>query len=186
MPTPPRVHTVGHSTREVEELLDLLAENGIEALVDVRRFPGSRRHPQFSREALAASMAAAGIDYRHEPRLGGRRRPRPDSPHTAWRNAGFRAYADHMESDEFRQALAELERAAARPTAVMCAEAVPWRCHRRLIADALTARGREVLHLLAPGRRELHQLHPDAIVLADGRLAYPAPRAAQKDLFPTR
>ncbi len=168
-----RIATAGHSTRPAAELVAMLAAAGVELLVDVRRFPGSRRHPQFAREALAAALAAAGIAYAYEPALGGRRAPRPDSPHTAWRNAGFRGYADHMETAEFRDALADLERRAAeRPAAILCAEAVPWRCHRRLIADALTARGWEVVHLLAPGRSEPHALHPDARVLPDGRLLY--------------
>jgi len=128
--------TIGHSTRAIGELLALLAEHGIETLIDVRRFPGSRRHPQFSREALAASLAAAGIEYVHEPDLGGRRQPRPDSPNTAWRVAAFRGYADYMDSEPFAAALARLLRSAARSrTVILCAEAVPWRCHRRLIAD---------------------------------------------------
>lgn len=170
-----RVYTAGHSTRTAAELLELLLAAGVELLVDVRRFPGSRRHPQFGREALAASLAEAGIDYRHEPDLGGRRAPRPDSPHTAWRVAAFRGYADHMETPEFAAALARLEEAAAeRPTVILCAEALPQRCHRRLIADTLVARGHEVVHLLAPGRSEPHALHPDARVLANGRLIYAA------------
>ncbi|HEX5759713.1 MAG TPA: DUF488 domain-containing protein [Thermoanaerobaculia bacterium] len=178
-----RVHTAGHSTRTADELLALLAGAGVELLVDVRRFPASRRHPQFGREALAAALAAAGIEYRHEPDLGGRRAPRPDSPHTAWRVAAFRGYADHMETPEFAAALARLEAlAAARRTAVLCAEALPHRCHRRLIADALVARGHEVVHLLAPGRAEQHALHPEARVLADGRLLYAAGGSAP--LFP--
>lgn len=184
MSAPLPVLTVGHSTRPLDELLALLAAHRIEALVDVRRFPGSRRHPQYSRDALAVSLAAAGIAYRHDPRLGGRRAPRPDSPHTAWRNPSFRAYADHMDTAEFRAALADLAAASTtRRTAVMCAEAVPWRCHRRLIADALTATGREVLHLLGPSRAEVHQLHEDAEVLEDGRLLYRAPGDRQGDLF---
>jgi uncharacterized protein (DUF488 family) len=175
--------TVGHSTRSAGELIALLREAGIERLVDVRRFPGSRRHPQFGREALTAALAAAGIEYRHAPDLGGRRTPRPDSPNTAWRVAAFRGYADHMETPEFQAALGGLLAAAAeRPTAILCAEAVPWRCHRRLIADALAARGVEVVHLLAPGRREPHALHPDARMLPGGRLVYPAEGDAQGTL----
>jgi len=174
------VFTIGHSTRSAGELIAILAEAGIERLVDVRRFPASRRHPQFGRDALAAALAEAGIAYRHEPDLGGRRPPRPDSPNTAWRVAAFRGYADHMDSREFRAALERLLAGAAeRPTAVMCAEAVPWRCHRRLIADALVARGIAVVHLLAPGRSDPHVLSPDARVLPDHRLVYPAPADAQ-------
>ena len=159
--------TIGHSTRGIGELLALLAEHGIETLVDVRRFPASRRHPQFSREALATSLGAAGIAYVHEPDLGGRRQPRPDSPNTAWRVAAFRGYADYMGTEPFAAALERLLRSAARSrTAMMCAEAVPWRCHRRLIADAATAAGAEVLHILGPGRAERHQLDANARVVA--------------------
>jgi len=176
------VFTLGHSTRSAEELIALLQEAGVELLVDVRRFPGSRRHPQFGREALSAALAAAGIEYRHAPDLGGRRSPRPGSPNTAWRVAAFRGYADYMDSPEFQAALSRLAAAAAeRPTAILCAEAVPWRCHRRLIADALVARGVPVVHLLAPGRREPHALHPDARALPGGRLVYPAAAEVQRD-----
>ncbi len=177
------VFTLGHSTRGAAELIAMLHEAGVERLVDVRRFPASRRHPQFGREALDAALAEAGIEYLHAADLGGRRSPRPGSQNTAWRVAAFRGYADHMDSPEFQAALARLIAwAAERPTAILCAEAVPWRCHRRLIADALTARGIEVVNLLAPGRREPHALHPDARVLAGGRLVYPAKREAQATL----
>jgi uncharacterized protein (DUF488 family) len=172
---PPPIYTAGHSTRPAEELLALLVENGIALLTDVRRFPASRRHPQFSRQALEASLGTSGIDYLHEPDLGGRRVPRPDSPNTAWRVAAFRGYADHMESPEFQAALARLiANGAQRPTIILCAEALPWRCHRRLIADALVARGIPVLDILAPGKVETHALNPDARLLPDGRLVYPA------------
>jgi uncharacterized protein (DUF488 family) len=165
----PPLATAGHSTRAVDELLALLAEHRIETLVDVRRFPGSRRHPQFSRDALAASLAAAGIDYRHEADLGGRRAARPDSPHTAWRVEAFRGYADHMDSPLFLAALDRLLALAARSrTVILCAEAVPWRCHRRLISDAATVRGVEVCHILAPGRAEIHHLDANARVVAAG------------------
>ena len=168
---PPPLFTAGHSTRPVEELIALLAEHGVRLLVDVRRFPGSRRHPQFSRDALAGSLAAAGIDYLHEPDLGGRREPRPDSPNTAWRVAAFRGYADYMDSPSFAAALDRLLGGAAESrTAILCAEAVPWRCHRRLISDAATVRGVEVLHILGPGRVERHELDAKARVVpeADG------------------
>ena len=168
------IFTVGHSTRSQEELIAILREAGVELLVDVRRFPGSRRYPQFGKEALRAGLAAAGISYRHEPDMGGRRDPRPDSPNTAWRVAAFRGYADHMASPEFRAALERLSAPAAGPAAVICAEAVPWKCHRQLIADALVARGVEVVHLLAPGRRQPHVLNPAATVGADGMLIYAA------------
>lgn len=143
-------------------------------LVDVRRYPGSRRHPQFAREALSRALEAEGIGYLHEPDLGGHRRPREDSPNTAWRNDAFRGYADHMAGPEFARALDRL-RAAPPRTAVMCAEAVPWRCHRQLIADALVARGVEVRHILGPGRVEPHALRADARVGEDGRVTYPGP-----------
>jgi uncharacterized protein (DUF488 family) len=166
------IFTVGHSTRPQEELIAILKEAGVALLVDVRRFPGSRRHPQFGKEALRAGLAEAGIAYRHEPDLGGRRDPRPDSPNTAWRVAAFRGYADHMASAEFRAALERLIAPAAGPTAVMCAEAVPWKCHRQLIADALAARGAEVVHLLGVGQRHAHVLNPTAVVGPDGVLVY--------------
>lgn len=180
----PPVFTLGHSTRSIEELLGLLNEHGIRTLVDVRRYPGSRRHPQFSREALASSLAGAGIGYVHEPDLGGRRSARPGSPHTAWRVEAFRGYADHMETPEFGAALDRLqERGGAETVAILCAEAVPWSCHRRLIADALTARGVEVRHILSPGRADLHELDPNAQVLPGGRLVYSGPAGAQQPLF---
>jgi uncharacterized protein (DUF488 family) len=180
----PRVFTIGHSTRLIEPFLELLAEHDIRRLVDVRRYPGSRRHPQFSRDALAASLAAAGVEYVHEPDLGGRRAARPDSPHTAWRVEAFRGYADHMETPEFGAALERLIRCAAgTPTAILCAEAVPWRCHRRLISDALLAQGVEVLHILGPGRADPHELDPNARILPGGRLLYAGPAGDQPSLF---
>ncbi len=152
--------------------------------MDVRRYPASRRHPQFSRDALAASLARAGIEYVHEPALGGRRAARPDSQHTAWRVEAFRGYADYMETAEFGAALERLkQRAAGTTTAILCAEAVPWRCHRRLISDALVARGLEVLHILGPGHAEPHELDPNARVLPDGRLLYAGPAGDQPSLF---
>ncbi|HEX7089788.1 MAG TPA: DUF488 domain-containing protein [Longimicrobiales bacterium] len=178
------VYTIGHSTRAVEDLVALLQGQGITTLVDVRRFPGSRRHPQFGRDALAGALAAHGIDYTHSPGLGGRRPARPDSPNTAWRNRGFRGYADYMQTREFAEALAELKDLAARETvAILCAEAVPWRCHRRLIADALVVQGVRVLHILGPGRVEAHVLDPHARVRAGGILVYPASTDPQAGLF---
>lgn len=168
------IWTVGHSTRRFPEFVELLRAHGIEHLVDVRRYPGSRRHPQFSKESLAAGLRAAGIGYVHEPDLGGRRPTSADSPNTAWRNASFRGYADHMSSDAFAAALGRiLDLAADRRVALMCAEAVPWRCHRNLIADALVARGVRVLHILSAGRADVHALHPAAVT--DGEhVTYPA------------
>src|SRR5437870_10641503 len=142
------IYTVGHSTRSLETFLALLAEHQIRLLVDVRRYPASRRYPHFAQEPLAAALEAVGIAYRHDADLGGRRAARRDSANTAWRSAGFRGYADYMETPAFEDALARLrELARARPTAILCAEAVPWRCHRQLIADALVARGEEVGHI---------------------------------------
>src|SRR5262249_55548266 len=129
------VYTLGHSTRTAEELIALLQRHGIGGVADVRRYPASRRHPQFAREALQESLPAAGVRYDWLPALGGRRPVRPDSPHVAWREAGFRGYADHMETPEFAEGLSVLlALAAERPTAIMCAEAVPWRCHPQLLA----------------------------------------------------
>jgi uncharacterized protein (DUF488 family) len=146
--------------------LKLLAAGGIKLLVDVRRFPGSRRHPQFGQQPLASSLAAAGIAYRHLETLGGRRSERPaDSPNTAWRVDSFNAYADYMRSAAFAAALEELEAAASEmPTAIMCSEALPQKCHRRLIADALVVRGWRVKHILSPTRIEEHPLTPFARV----------------------
>jgi uncharacterized protein (DUF488 family) len=171
METP--VYTIGHSTRGIPEFLDLLVENGVRLLVDVRRFPVSQRFPHFTGPALAASLGQAGIAYRHEPGLGGHREPRPGSPNTALRAAAFRGYADHMATPAFREALARLqEEAAARPTAFMCAEADPQRCHRQLLADALVARGARVLHILGPAHVEAHVLHPAARAAPDGTVVY--------------
>ncbi len=165
--------TVGHSTRSADELLELLRAHGVQRVVDVRMVPRSRRNPQFESSVLRASLAAGGIAYEHLRALGGLRRPRPDSRNTAWRNDGFRGFADHMETPDFARALDQLlALAAERPTAVLCAEAVPWRCHRSLIADAATVRGVEVHHLLSVSDARPHRLTPSARV-EDGRLGYP-------------
>jgi uncharacterized protein (DUF488 family) len=169
------VLTIGHSTRPLADFLALLEEFEVTTLVDVRRFPGSRRHPHFGGPALARSLAGAGIGYVHEPDLGGRRDPSPDSVNTAWRVAAFRGYADHLASPEFRAALERVlaSSEAGRPV-VMCAEAVPWRCHRQLIADTLVARGLTVRHILGPGQERAHELNPSARPGPDGVLIYPA------------
>lgn len=152
-------------------------------LVDVRRFPGSRRHPWFAREPLAAALAAGGIGYAHEVELGGRRTARPDSPNGALRNASFRGYADHMLEEPFRAALQRvLVHAERAPTCVLCAEAHPSRCHRRLIADAALARGARVVHLLEPGRALEHALASEARVV-DGWPLYPPRGAGSGGLF---
>ncbi len=170
-----RIWTVGHSNRELDDFLDLLADAGIERIADVRRFPGSRRQPHFGADALRASLDERGIAYAHFPDLGGRRgKPAPDSPNTGWRVASFAAYADYMATEAFRTGLEQLEAAALdRRTAMMCSEAVPWRCHRRLVADALVVRGWEVLDLMAPGRVASHAL-TDFACASGTSLTYPA------------
>lgn len=167
-----RIWTIGHSTRTLEEFLGLLAQHGITAIADVRRHPGSRRLPWFASEALAASLRAADIEYAWIPQLGGRRRPRPGSSNTGWRNASFQGYADHLDSAEFAEGLEHaLELAGRRATALMCAEGVWWRCHRALISDVLKLRGFEVLHILDGGEPKPHPWTPVARVV-DGRLDY--------------
>jgi uncharacterized protein (DUF488 family) len=208
------VFTIGHSTRSIEEFIDLLRAHGITLLVDVRRFPASRRYPHFNGPALAQSLKDAGIQYRHMPALGGRRPARRDSPNMGWRNAGFRGYADYMQTDEFGEALEELMasaemrpstisptrpgRAETRPSTIsptrpgraetrpypmviMCAEAVPWRCHRNLIADALVTRGWRVLHIMSANRTDTHTLTSFATVSGD-KLLYPS-ATGQSSLF---
>ncbi len=176
-----RFYTIGHSTRALAELIDLLRGHGVERLVDVRRVPGSRRNPQYGREALADALPEAGIAYVHEPALGGRRPARPDSPNTHWRDAGFRGYADYMAGPEFAAALRGLQAGAAEGvTAVMCAEAMPWRCHRQLLADALVVAGHEVAHILGPGPARPHVLNPAARV-RDGTITYPATDEREAD-----
>lgn len=166
--------TVGHGTLGATELTDLLAGAGIAALVDIRSYPGSRRLPHLAREALAATVPAAGIAYDWQPSLGGRRRPRTPSPHVALRHRAFRAYADHMMTDEFRPALDRLVAAAGeRHVAMMCAEAVWWRCHRRLVADAAVLLcACDVAHLFHDGRRQRHPPMPAARVDGSGFLIY--------------
>ena len=165
--------TVGHGTRPADELAGLLVDAGVAVLVDVRSYPGSRRHPQFGREQLERSLPDAGIDYRWDRRLGGRRQARPDSPHVALRVPAFRAYADHMGTADFAAALDELlALAAGRRTTVMCAESLWWRCHRRLLADAaVLTRGAEVRHLFHDGRTTPHVV-PDGARVAGGRVVY--------------
>lgn len=154
-----RVWTVGHSNHSVERLVEILKTHGIARILDVRRFPMSRKWPHFNADSLAASLPAAEIEYVGIPELGGRRKPRPDSPHTAWRADQFRGYADFMDTPEFAR---DLERAMAyareRPTALMCAEALPWRCHRSLLSDALSARGWDVREILNEKEARPHKL----------------------------
>jgi uncharacterized protein (DUF488 family) len=155
----PAIHTVGHSTRKIDDFIAILKAYDIGQLVDIRTIPKSRHNPQFNLDNLRASLEAAGIRYRHMPGLGGLRRPQKDSINTGWRNASFRGYADYMQTDVFRQNLEHLiELAAAHPTAIMCAEAVPWRCHRSLVADALLVRGIEVDDILSATRAQPHAI----------------------------
>jgi len=176
------IWTIGHSTRTAEEFIDVLAAHEIEAVVDVRRFPGSRRLPQFGSAALERSLRDAGLSYRWIEALGGRRRPDPASPNDAWENEAFRGYADHTESEEFADGLFELSMIASGVrTGVMCAELLWWRCHRRIIADVLVALGREVCHIRDAGPAEIHALAPPARVV-DCVLTY-ASSVVQLDLY---
>jgi uncharacterized protein (DUF488 family) len=165
--------TLGHGTLAAEAFAGLVVAAGVELVVDVRSYPGSRRHPHFGREAMTGWLPAAGVAYQWEPRLGGRRRGTTGSPHVALRNDAFRAYADHMGTDEFADGLDRLAGLAAdRRVAIMCAESLWWRCHRRLAADAAAAlHGLEVRHLFHDGRTIEHRLSPEARVV-DGRLVY--------------
>jgi uncharacterized protein (DUF488 family) len=167
------VLTVGHSTRALDELVALLKQNRVEELWDVRTVPGSRRVPHFSAASLGAELPRQGVAYRHVKELGGLRKPRPDSPNAAWRNQAFRGYADYMQTPEFAAALEDLVAAQeGRRLAVMCAEAVPWRCHRSLLADALLASGVEVLDIIDEHPPKPHRMTPFAVV-AGGRPTYP-------------
>ncbi len=172
-PGPPAVFTVGHSTRTLEEFIDLLQMHGVEEVVDIRTIPRSRHNPQFNKETLPKSLEAAGIGYRHAPGLGGLRHPRVASPNTGWHNASFRGFADYMQTAEFEENLEKLIGLLRRKkAALMCAEAVPWRCHRSLIADALLIRHITVNHIMGPKHREPHKLTPWARI--DGlSLTYP-------------
>lgn len=159
----------------------MLARHGVDAIADVRAFPGSRRHPHFNRETLSEALATTGVAYHHLPALGGRRRPRPDAPSTGWRVAGFRAYADYMATPQFAEAFEELlQLAGGRRCAVMCAEAVPWRCHRTLISDALIARGWRVLHIMSAADPGEHTLTSFARV-HDGAVSYIAGQAERQE-----
>ena len=170
-----RIWTIGHSTRAIDEFISLLKENEIKLLADVRAWPGSKRYPQFNKDALAESLTAHGIRYEHFLELGGKRKSKPDSRNTAWRNASFRGYADYMETEQFQKGIERLLNLAAEagPIAVMCAEAVWWRCHRSLIADYLKSRGVEVLHVLGANKAELHP-YTSAARIVNGKLSYAA------------
>jgi uncharacterized protein (DUF488 family) len=167
------IYTVGHSTRTADEFLALLRAHGVQLVADVRTVPRSRRHPQFTRETLARFLDTQAIGYEHYPALGGLRKPRRDSVNTGWRHPAFRGYADHMESDQFQRALDDLVRiASVQSTAIMCAEAVWWQCHRRLLADALLVRGVPVRHILSEAEAKPHELSEFARA-SDGRVTYP-------------
>ena len=165
--------TIGHSNRSLEELLEMLKAHEVDLVVDVRTIPRSKHNPQFNREAMPEPLARAGIEYLHMPGLGGLRHARKDSGNTGWKNLSFRGYADYMQTAEFERNLEELLRLAeSRRAAVMCAEAVPWRCHRSLIADALTARGLSVRHIMSATRADPHRLTSFAQVVS-ARVTYP-------------
>jgi len=173
-PAAPAIWSVGHSTRTADEFLALLRGHDVRAIADVRRFPGSRRHPHFSREQLSVFLPRHDVEYVWMPELGGRRAPRPDSPNTGWRVPQFRGYADYMETPEFADAIAKLVDVASRiRTAVMCAESLWWQCHRRLIADYLVARGHEVIHIESVTKASPHKLIAPAQIV-DGKLSYAA------------
>ena len=170
-----RIWTIGHSTRAIDEFISLFEENGLKLLADVRAWPSSKRYPQFNKDALAESLTGHGIRYEHFPELGGKRKANPDSRNTAWRNASFRGYADYMETEQFQKGIERLldDAGEAGPTAIVCAEAVWWRCHRSLIADYLKARGVEVLHILGANKVEPHPYTPAARIV-NGELSYAA------------
>ncbi|MGH9395795.1 MAG: DUF488 family protein [Terriglobia bacterium] len=169
------VYTIGHSTRDLPDFLDLLGEHGVKQLVDIRTIPRSRHNPQYNLESMAQDLPAAGFRYKHLAALGGLRHARRDSLNTGWRNASFRGFADYMQQPEFEKGLGRLIKLAeARPSAIMCAEAVPWRCHRSLVSDALLVRGVRVEHIINGARTQKHSLTPFARV--EGLcITYPEP-----------
>jgi uncharacterized protein (DUF488 family) len=175
--------TIGHSTRRIEDFIGMLRAHGVERLIDVRTIPKSRYNPQFHTDALRESLTAGGVGYDHMRALGGLRKPRPDSPNTGWRNGSFRGYADHMQTPEFNGAIEDLiALSEVEQIVVMCAESVPWRCHRSLIADALTVRGIEVEHIMTATKRDRHSLTRFAV--PDGhRITYPPEGPAQLPLL---
>jgi len=166
--------SVGHSTRTAEEFLELLRAHRVEAIADVRRFPGSRRHPHFGRDQLQPFLETHGVQYVWMPELGGRRNPAKDSHNTGWRVAAFRGYADYMETPDFASAMQVLlDLAASKRTAVVCAESLWWQCHRRLISDWGVAHGHELIHIETPTKSSPHKLIPPAKII-DGQLSYAA------------
>jgi uncharacterized protein (DUF488 family) len=182
---PPVVLTIGHSTRILEEFIQLLEAHEVSRVVDVRTVPRSRHNPQFNKSSLPHALKKAGVGYVHLPGLGGLRHANPDSPNMGWRNTSFRGYADYMQTPEFQANLAGLiEMAGRHRLALMCAEAVPWRCHRSLIADALLVHGISVEDIMSLTRRQTHKLTPFAKVLGT-EITYPAAQAMQLELVPS-
>lgn len=172
MKKPIRIWTIGHSNRTLDEFVELLTANQIKLLADVRHFPGSRRLPHFNKENLSKSLPDIGIEYIHFPELGGRRRARPDSPNTVWRNEAFRGYADFMMTPEFHAGIERLlKHASQKRTAIMCAEALWWQCHRSMISDYLKANSHEVIHILGVNKTEEHPF-TSAARIVDGKLSY--------------
>ena len=175
------IWTVGHSTRGIEELIGVLRHYGIEAVVDVRTVPRSRTNPQFNREELELVLPEAGIDYIHAKDLGGLRKPLKDSTNLGWENESFRGFADYMQTGGFAQALGRLvEQATAKPTAIMCAEILPWHCHRSLIADALLVRGFDIVEVFDEHKSQPHELTPFAVV-QEGSVTYPRDARTTRD-----
>src|SRR5450631_2241669 len=171
--TQPTVLTIGHSTRTLDTFTEMLRAHGVKHLVDVRTIPRSRHNPQFNRDTLPGALRLTGIAYSHLERLGGLRHARPDSPNTGWHNSSFRGFADYMQTPEFEAGLEQLiQGAACEQTVIMCAETVPWRCHRSLISDALKVRGVQVEHIMSESRTQLHLLTPFAKV-SGIRITYP-------------
>jgi uncharacterized protein (DUF488 family) len=178
------IWTIGHSTRSLEEFLELLSASNIEAVADVRRYPGSRRWPHFARGSLSSALEKQGLLYLWFPELGGRRTPSPDSLNTAWRSAAFRGYADYMATEAFAEGLERLiNLASGLRTAIMCAESLWWRCHRGLIADVLRWLNFEVIHILGPGSTAPHPYTPAARIVS-GRLSYSAPGSSKRRVHP--
>jgi uncharacterized protein (DUF488 family) len=170
-----RIWTVGHSNHPIEEFLDILKAHSVERVLDVRRFPASRKWPHFNMEALAKNLGGAGVDYVGMPDLGGRRKPRADSPHVAWRSDAFRGYADYMDTEEFAGEFARaMSLARENRSALMCAEALPWRCHRSILADAFLARGWDVFEILSEKEARPHGL-PDFARQQGERVIYDRP-----------
>lgn len=175
MPQQPTIWTIGHSTRPIDEFTDFLRAHEIRLLVDVRTIPRSRHNPQFNTDTLTQSLHKAGLQYRHLSELGGLRKPKKDSVNDGWHNASFRGYADYMQTEEFLNALEDLmAEGRLQPTAIMCAEAVPWRCHRSLIADALVSRGWDIRHIMSPQKATPHVL-TSFVHMEAGKLTYPKP-----------